>query len=227
MAKALRKKRELALTLRKEQHMSYSQIKEILKVSKSSLNLWLKDYPLSRERINELRGNSEKRIERYRETRRKTKEARLQKYYLEQKKRIFPLSKRDIFIAGLFLYWGEGSKAKATDVSVSNTNPSVINFFIQWMETIFEIPRSEIKLRMHFYEDMDAKKETIFWAKILNVSEEQFAKPYIKKTSSFRINEKGSFGHGTCNAGIYNARLHEQVIMALKTVADIYPSTLL
>src|SRR3989344_4371562 len=164
MAKALRKKRELALTLRKEQHMSYSQIKEILKVSKSSLNLWLKDYPLSRERINELRGNSEKRIERYRETRRKTKEARLLTYYLEQKKLILPLSKRDIFIAGLFLYWGEGSKAKATDVSVSNTNPSVINFFIHWMETIFDIPGSQLKFRMHFYEDMDIKKETAFWA---------------------------------------------------------------
>ena len=166
MAKALRQKRELALTLRKEQHMSYSQIKEILKVSKSSLNLWLKDYPLTRERINELRGNSEKRIERYRETRRKTKETRLQKYYLEQKKRIFPLSKRDIFIAGLFLYWGEGSKAKSTEVFVSNTNPSVINFFIQWMETIFETPRRKLKFRMHFYENMDVKKETNFWTRL-------------------------------------------------------------
>ena len=223
MPKALREKRELALTLRKEKNMSYSQIKEILNVGKGSLSLWLKDYPLSRERINELRGNNEKRIERYRETRRKTKEIRLQKYYLEQKKRIFPLSKRDIFIAGLFLYWGEGSKAKATELFVSNTNPAVINFFIQWMETIFEIPRNKLKFRMHFYEDMDPKKQTAFWAKILNVSETQFSKPYIKKTSSLRINEKGSFGHGTCNAGIWDARLHEQVLMALETITDIYP----
>lgn len=222
MPKALREKRELALSLRKEQLMSYSQIKEILNVSKSSLNLWLKDYPLSKERINELRGNSEKRIERYRETRRKTKETRLHKYYLEQKKHIFPLSKRDIFIAGLFLYWGEGSKAKSTEVFVSNTNPSIINFFIHWMETIFKIPRSKLKFRMHFYEDMNPKKQTTFWAKVLNVSEEQFTKPYIKKTSSLRINEKGSFGHGTCNAGIYDARLHEQVLMALKTISDTY-----
>src|SRR3989344_7350920 len=218
---ALKEKREQALILRK-QELSYSEIKRQLQVSKSTLSLWLRDYPLSLERISALGANNEKRIERYRETRRKTKEMRLEKYYIEQKKNVFPLSKRDIFIAGLFLYWGEGSKARFREVFVSNTNPSIINFFIKWMETVFKVPKSKLKFRMHFYEDMDIKKEIAFWSKILNVSETQFTKPYIKKTSSLRINEKGSFGHGTCNAGIYDARLSEQVLMALKTIADIY-----
>ena len=218
---ALKDKRAQSLILRK-QELSYSEIKKRLQVSKSTLSLWLRNYPLSKQRINELRGSNEKRIEKYRETRKKTREDRLKKYYLEQKKKVFPLDKRDIFIAGLFLYWGEGSKSKPTDLFLSNTNPSIINFFIKWMETVFKIPRSQLKFRMHFYEDMDVKKETAFWAKTLNVSETQFANPYIKKTSSWRINEKGSFGHGTCNAGIWDARLCEQVLMAIKTVADKY-----
>jgi len=218
---ALKEKREQALILRK-QELSYSEIKRQLQVSKSTLSLWLRDYPLSLERISALGANNEKRIERYRETRRKTKEMRLEKYYIEQKKNVFPLSKRDIFIAGLFLYWGEGSKARFREVFVSNTNPSIINFFIKWMETVFKVPKSKLKFRMHFYEDMDIKKEIAFWSKILNVSETQFTKPYIKKTSSLRINEKGSFGHGTCNAGIYDARLSEQVMMAIKTISDKY-----
>lgn len=223
---ALREKRERALILRK-QELSYSQIKKELNVSKSTLSYWLRNYPLSKEKISELRDNNEKRIERYRETRKKTRDTRLQAYYLEQKKKVFPLSKRDIFIAGLFLYWGEGSKSKPTDLFVSNTHPSIINFFIKWMEVVFDIPRSRLKFRMHFYENMDIRKETAFWAKTLNVSEEQFAKPYIKKSSSLRINEKGSFGHGTCNAGIWDARLHEQVIMAIKVISDKYGNALL
>jgi len=218
---ALRVKREQALTLRKQQ-ISYSEIKKILNVSKSTLSLWLRDYPLSRERINQLRGNSERRIERYREARRKTKEARLRQYYLEQRERVFPLSKRDIFIAGLFLYWGEGSKTLSKQVFLSNTDPSVINFFMKWMEVVFNIPKSKIRFRMHFYEDMDIEKETAFWVKVLGISENQISKPYIKKTSSLRVNEKGSFGHGTCNAGIYDARLSEQVLMAIKTVSDVF-----
>lgn len=211
--------REKALTLRKKE-MSYSQIKKILGVSKSSLSLWLRKYPLSPERINALGANSEKRIERYRETRRRTKEGRLRKYYLEQKENVFPLSKRDIFIAGLFLYWGEGSKRLSKEVFISNTDPSIINFFVTWMKIVFKIPKSKLKFRMHFYENMNIKEETAFWTKLLNVSEKQFTKPYIKKTSSLRINEKGSFGHGTCNAGIYDARLSEQVLMAIKVISD-------
>ena len=215
---ALKEKREQALALRK-QEISYSEIKKVIGVSKSTLSYWLRDYPLSREKINELRGNNEKRIEKYRETRRKTKEKRLYKYYIEQENNIFPLSKRDIFIAGLFLYWGEGSKAMSKEVFVSNTDPSVIKFFIKWMAIAFKIPRSKLRFRMHFYDDMDIKKETAFWVKILKVSEKQFSNPYIKKTSSLRINEKGSFGHGTCNAGIYSARLSEQILMAIKVVS--------
>ena len=100
------KDKEKALALRK-QEMSYSQIKNILGVSKSTLSGWLKDYPLSKERIDALRGKNEKRIERYRETRRRTKEKRLNEFYLEEKGKVFPLTNRDFFIAGLFLYWGE------------------------------------------------------------------------------------------------------------------------
>ena len=220
MVRALHEKREMALTLRKEQYMSYSQIKNILNVSKSSLSLWLKDYPLSKERINELRGNNEKRIERYREAMRKKKEERLRKFYSEQRKIIFPFSKRDLFIAGLFLYWGEGQKAISKEVSVSNTDPAVIVFFLKWVEKAFNIPKSKLTFTMHFYEDMNSKKETAFWAKTLGVKERQFSKPYIKKSSSLRINQKGGFGHGTCNARIYDARLSERVLMTLKAISD-------
>ena len=43
--------------------MSYSQIKEVVPVSKSTLSVWLENYPLSQERIRELRDLSPKRIE--------------------------------------------------------------------------------------------------------------------------------------------------------------------
>ena len=56
---ALKEKRAEALILRK-QELSYSEIKKRLNVSKSTLSLWLRNYPLSKEKINELRGNNEK-----------------------------------------------------------------------------------------------------------------------------------------------------------------------
>ncbi len=73
---ALRKKKALAVKMRKE-GASYSQIRDELGVSKSSLSLWLRDLSLPEERIRELRYHSPQRIERYRNTMQKKRDLRL------------------------------------------------------------------------------------------------------------------------------------------------------
>lgn len=215
------KDREKAIRLRK-QEMSYSQIKKKLKVSKSTLSLWLKNYPLSEQKIRDLRDWNEQRIEKCRETKRKKKEKRLKDFYLQQKKLISPINKRELYLSGLFLYWGEGKKSDSTKLSVSNTDPSVIKFFIAWLTKSLKVPKEKLKIHLHLYKDMDIKKEVRFWAKILDISNKQFNKPYIKKSSRKAINHKGGFGHGTCNVTFGNARLSEKILMAIKTIADRY-----
>ncbi|TSD03712.1 MAG: Uncharacterized protein Athens071426_106 [Parcubacteria group bacterium Athens0714_26] len=108
---AKQEEKQTAIELRK-QGKSYSQIKQALKVSKSTLSNWLKNFPLAPKQLEKLMGKNEKRIENYIKTCRKRKENLLKQIYDEEKNVIFPLSKRDIFIAGLFLYWGEGGKTK-------------------------------------------------------------------------------------------------------------------
>lgn len=213
-----------ALELRK-QAMSYSQIKAVLKVSKSTLSVWLKDYPLSKERIRELRGNSERRIERFRQTMREKRNVRLAEVYEIQKKVIIPLSKRELLIAGLMLYWGEGTKYGTGTLLLANTDPSMIKFFIRWLNQSFGIPKNKLKVRLHLYKDMDVKEELNYWSTELKIPVLQFSPPYIKKTSSKRINHKGGFGHGTCNIGINSVSLKEKVLMSVKAIADTYTIT--
>lgn len=215
------KDHEKALALRK-QGKSYSQIKKILGISKSTLSYWLREYPLSKKRIRELRDWNEQRIEKYRETMRRKREKRLEQFYKEQKKLIFPFTKRELFLAGLFLYWGEGSKCQPTMLSISNTDPSAIKFYIVWLTKSLKVPRKKLKVQLHLYKDMDIKKELQFWTTILGIPYEQFTKPYIKKSFSKRINHKGGFGHGTCNVGIGDARLSERIIMTIKAIGDRY-----
>ena len=98
-------KRELknkALELR-TQGMSYSQIKERIPVAKSTLSVWLKDYPLSEERIRELRSGNERQIERCRQTKARKKQDELDCVYRNVSKEIDSLNKREMFIAGLFI----------------------------------------------------------------------------------------------------------------------------
>lgn len=59
---------------------SYSQIRKELVVSKSTLNIWLKNYPLNPEQMCRLNHNEASR-EKYRNTMRAKKETRLLRYY--------------------------------------------------------------------------------------------------------------------------------------------------
>ncbi len=103
--------REKARTLRAK-GKSYSEIKKELGIGKGTLSEWLKDMPLSSEQIRLLRDLNPKRIEHFRETMRKKREASFATTYERAKKDIGELSPRDLFIAGLYLYWGEGLKAQ-------------------------------------------------------------------------------------------------------------------
>ena len=94
--------REKACSLRAE-GKRYSEIKEKLNISKSTLSGWLQDMPLSPEQIRQLCDLNPRRIERFRETMRKKREGSLEVAYERAKKDIGELSSRDLFIAGLYL----------------------------------------------------------------------------------------------------------------------------
>jgi len=214
---ARRKDRQYALKLR-EEGKSYSQIKAIIGVGKGTLSYWLKNHPLPEKRLRELRDWNEQRIERYRQTRTRIREAYLNKIYAIQKQRIFPLLQRDLFIAGLFLYWGEGSKTKF-ELEVANTDPAVPRFFIYWVTKFLKLDKSKIRVHIHLYSNMDVEKELGFWSKTLDIPKVQFLRPYIKRNSSLKIN-RGTFGHGTCTIRISNAKVAKEVLMGLKAIRN-------
>jgi hypothetical protein len=216
---AKQSEREKVLQMRKK-GASYSQIKTKLGVSKSTLAYWLKDLPLSPQRMRELRDWNQHRIERYRETRRQQRGAHLKRIYAAERKNILPLSKRDIFIGGLFLYWGEGGKTSPAELTFSNADSAMLKWFILWARKTFGIAPNRFRVRVHLYADMNIAQELKFWSRILNIPLSQFRRPYIKKSKRSELTYKNLFGHGTCNLHIRNAELTKKVLMSLKVLQD-------
>ncbi len=208
--------REKVLVLRAK-GMSYSQIKERVKVSKSSLSMWLKNYPLPAEKILELQANNPKKIENYRETMRRKRENGFETVYQKVKADIGSLSDRELLIGGIFLYWGEGSKTSPYCCAVSNTDPDVLKMFIKWL-TLFGIDKNKLHVSVHLYKDMNIEKEMSYWSKELNLPLSVFKKPYIKESKFSGLTYKTGFGHGTCNVRCYNKFLWQYSLMALKYI---------
>jgi transposase-like protein len=211
---------EHALILRSE-GKSYSQIRSGLNVSKSTLSRWLRQYPLSKKRISELRDNNQKRIEKYRNTMQRKRNKRLHDVYLLEQKMILPLSKKELYIAGLFLYWGEGNKASRNIVSIANTDPSVLLFALHWLIKGCNVNKQDIKVSLHLYKDMDIHHFISYWSTLLEISPSSFSKPYIKNSDKQNIKHTG-FGNGTCSLNVYNTRLKEKIMMGIKLFRDSY-----
>lgn len=214
------KEQQQAIELRKK-GMSYTQIKKELSLSKSTLSLWLRNYPLSKKQIYQLQGGNEGRIEKFRQTMQKKRERRLKKYYEEEKQKWLPLSLRELFLSGLFLYWGEGGKTLRSQVSINNTDPDVLRFSLYWMRVALEIPKDKIQVYLHLYSDMNIEQEIYFWSKELKMPKKYFAKPYIKKSTRSGLTQKG-FGHGTCGLRVNNTVMKERILMLIKAIADFY-----
>lgn len=222
MAKKILK--EKVLQLRKK-GMSYSEIKSIVDVSKSTLSLWLRDMPLSEEKIKKLRDNSLKRIERYKVTMCKKREEKIEKFYKDAKIKIGKISKRDLFIGGIFLYMGEGSKTTKGTTALTNTNPFILKLFIQWLY-LCNVKKEKIKVQLHLYSDMNIEKQITYWSDELSLSKKQFRKPHIKITTKTSVSYKGQFGQGTCTILYENAELHLLMLMYLKHIQTHIPNDL-
>jgi len=112
---------------------------------------------------------------------RKKKELKGQEVYNKYRKRFTKLSKDVFFVAGLMLYLSEGDKKNNTRISLANTDPKIIKFFVKWMTDFLNVSREEIKVQLHLYENMDIEKEKKFWKSELGLSETQFYRPSIRK----------------------------------------------
>ena len=216
--------RQRAILLRK-QGKTYSEIRRELRVAKSTLSDWLSKYPLTPEQLvllsKTISTNKDIARERYRITMRLRREARLQKAYEEQKKSILPLSKKELLIAGLFLYWGEGQKRLPGYIGISNTDPKIVKFSLFWLIEALMVPKGKIRIQLHLYNDMNIEEEVKYWNNELNISESQFNNPYIKTSMREGLTYKG-FGHGTCTLMVSNILLKEKIMMGIEAIADFY-----
>jgi len=200
--------RRKAIILRKK-GLSFSEIRKTINVSKSTLSIWLRPYPLSDEQLLRIDKIKYQIIERFRETMRIKREKRLEEYLKEAKQILFPFSKKDLLISGLFLYWGEGN------------DPGVLKFTKYWYLKALNISEKDMKIHLHLYKDMNVIEEINYWSKQLDIPKSQFIRPYIKKSKKNDIDQKG-FGHGTCALVVHNTVIKEKILMSIQGVADYY-----
>ena len=126
-----------------------------------------------------------------------------------------PQSRADwqLYGMGLGLYWGEGTKSNKYTIRLGNTDPELITTFVEFLERIFCIQRSDLKFGLQIFSDIDPEEALNYWTNALKVDKKQFHRPTITKSGSIgTYRKKSKYGVATVH---YNNRKARDILVSL------------
>ena len=98
-----------------------------------------------------------------------------------------------LLIAGVMLYWGEGTKS-GNCVTLSNSNPEMIVLYLKFLRNICGVSENRLRVLLHIYSDHDEEKIKHFWSYITKISVSQFSKTFIHKKKSGSYKKNSEYG---------------------------------
>ena len=166
---------------------SLGDISKKLYISKSTLSFWFKDMVLSESVIRKIKTKGKiksiRGLLRYSELKRMERITRNILHKKEGANLVGTLSKRDILMIGLGLYWGEGYKYDNGELGFTNSNPFMIRFYFKWLE-LWDVQKDSLIFRLTLNNFFKKEENSIknFWIHFLNIKKEQFSKTTFIQT---------------------------------------------
>lgn len=221
----MRSDRNEALKLRLKGR-SYNEITGLLKIPKSTLSYWFTGLELS--------NNAKDRLhKRMRDTAIAAliKRNHAQTYKAQQnareirskaKSELTTITKRDLFIAGVNLYWAEGYKRpKIKDgkikthhpVSLSNSDPGLVKVYLRFLREVCSVPEDRITAEIRVYEHHSKDFLLSFWGNITNIQP-----PRLKTINNgISISSKGIrpyniLPYGTIQIRVNSTQLYHKIM---------------
>ncbi len=177
------KEKELAIQLRK-QGKSYSEIRRIIPVAKSTLSIWFREVHLSKRQEQKI---TIKRIEAQKRGAEAKRKQRLEKTKTIKniaRREVTSLIKNPLWIVGVVIYWAEGAKEKEWRVSektkISNMDPHIHKIFISWAKRFLKISSDRFIYELYIHPTGDIFNSKKYWSKQLHVSTKKI-RVYFKK----------------------------------------------
>ncbi len=198
MARSQEKLRALEL---RRNGQSIKEIARKLKVSASSVSNWCKNVVLTPEQIKELEKHSRdpyygKRLE-YLLSQKRKKEEKI-KFLLNQgKKEVGSLTKRELFLIGIALYWSKGFK-KDTQAGFANSDPKMIKLFLAWLYTCFDYKPKDLlpRLTLNISHKSRTNKVIKYWSEVIGIPPQDFKKPFYQNVKWKKVYENPETYYG-------------------------------
>lgn len=87
------------------------------------------------------------------------------------------MSDRDLLMAGIGLYAGDGAKT-GNEVRFANSNARLVALHCTWLRRFFEPDESRLRVSLYLHRGLDLDAANEFWASVTGIPTDQFYKPY-------------------------------------------------
>jgi len=189
-----------AIVLR-ENGESIKSIAKKLHVSVGSASVWCKDVLLTEKQLRILEKNAHdpnygKRLQNS-QNQKKQKELKIKNLLQLGESEIGEITKRELFLVGVALYWAEGFK-KDTQVGFANSNAEMINLYLRWLYECCDVKMEDLIARITVNVSHKNRSDEIqcFWSKSTGIPLENFRKPFYQQFKWKKVYENPNEYYG-------------------------------
>jgi len=177
--------------------LSYGEIMELIPVKKSTLATWCRDVELTRVQIQEIkeRRAQEPGIPRDTQRKRRAEVARIRRAAAA---RVEALIEDPLWLAGITLYWAEGSKTR-NHLRLANTDPKALRLFISWVRCYID-PDAQFSIQLHLHEGNDEPAARAYWRAATGLTDSNFYKTFVKPAGTGH--RKNHIPFGVCTVKV-------------------------
>lgn len=210
-----KEKKKQAISLRL-QSMSLGEIANVLKISKGTASVWLRDVILTEEQVNEInsKGNIKRSTnENIGQSSHERSVLRREKWQSIGKERAIADSEFAIICA---IYWGEGKKVGSA-FSVANADPQLINLVFRWCVQEGYIEKIKFSVIYHAQNGIEESEIKKWWfAKVNGLCDKHLNKFTVKTTCNPK--NIGKLPYGTGYLDICSVDLKHMVIGGIQSL---------
>jgi transcriptional regulator with XRE-family HTH domain len=213
--------REQARILRRERGQSIKEIAAALRVSKSSVSLWVRDIVLTPEQLDALRLRNPALNGQLAGQRVRAALARDRRLRAQAEGRQAAHRREPLHAAGCMLFWAEGSRDRNA-VKFSNSDPAMMAFFIHFLRAYFEIAQSRFRVWCNLHADHAVRQRAVedLWLQTLNLPRDCLTKSTVNVYSrATRRKRTNMLPYGTCRLTVHDTAVVQHIYGAIQEYA--------
>jgi transcriptional regulator with XRE-family HTH domain len=193
------------------QGWSIKEIQEDLRVSRSSVSLWVRDVPLTGDQRAALAARI--RLGPLRAGERSAARAREQRRAFQLHGRRRARSASALYAAGCMLYWAEGGKRR-NSVLLTNADPHVLAFFARFLREEFSVADEAMSVYCNLFADHLARQREIeeFWLRTLGLPRSALRKSMVNVYSKYSQKKRDNkLPYGTCRLVVHSTQIVQTI----------------